>query len=169
MINNQANIIINNNLIENEQKKMKISKNNNIMNVVQSPKDSNAIIHKSNTAFINNKNFQTYTGNIDNNIYSISSNPFIDNSKYQNIAEKESFHLKEESEPNANKILTNKNAKSIKELKISQKKTNYKTNTVTSMQTNPQVLLSEQNQNNNIISNQTIISAQNQIQGNKPK
>ena len=168
MINNQANIIINNNLIENEQKKMKISKNNNIMNVVQSPKDSNAIIHKSNTAFINNKNFQTYTGNIDNNIYSISSNPFIDNSKYQNLAEKESFHLKEESEPNANKILTNKNAKSIKELKISQKKTNYKTNTVTSMQTNPHALLSEQNQNNNIISNQTIISAQNQIQIQNP-
>ena len=168
VINNQANIIINNNLNEHEQKKIKMSKNNNI-NIIQNQKDNNnnVIIHKSNTAYMHNKNYQTYTGNNNNNnnlnnAFNLSSNPFIDNSKYQNIAEKESYHLKEESEPNANKILTNKNAKSIKELKIPQKKTNYKTNTVTSLQTNPQSLLSEtslnNSNNNNIISNQNIVS-----------
>jgi len=173
IINNQANLIINNNLNEHEQKKMKyISKGNNTNNpnIKNIQQKENNIIQKSNTAFITNKNYQNLNDNTANNL---SSNPFIDNSKYQNIGEKESYHLKEEIEPNANKILTNKNAKSIKELKTTQKKTNYKTNTVTSMQTNTQGLLSDPNHilisNQNIISNNIITSQNNNNSSNNLK
>jgi hypothetical protein len=76
-----------------------------------------------------------------------NSNPFIDNSKYHNIGEKESFHLKEEKEPNINKIIANKNTKTIKEIKKSQKRTNYKTYTVTSIPINTENILSGLNPN----------------------
>ena len=127
-------------------------KNNNYI----SQKENNNIIHKSNTAFLTGqKNYYQTVNN--NNIY--TSNPFIDNSKYHNIGEKETYNLKEESEPNANKILTSKNGKTLKEIKKSQKKTNYKTNTVTSLPLNPQGLIPQSNQT--IINNQNIISISN--------
>ena len=75
---------------------------------------------------ISNINYQhlnnNTNANIKTNYNNINNNPFIDNSKYHNISEKQTYHLKNEIEPNANKILTNKNMKTIKEIKKSQKK-----------------------------------------------
>ena len=153
-INNQQNRNIND--IEGQKKINNISYiSNNAQNLKTnyfSQKDNN-IIHKSNTAFLTGQKnyYQTFNNN---NIH--SSNPFIDNSKYQNIGEKESYNLKEESEPNANKILTSKNGKTLKEIKKSQKKTGYKTNTVTSIPINAQGIIAQSNQN--IIINQNIIN-----------
>ena len=55
--------------------------------------------------------------------------------------------------------MTSKNGKTLKEIKKSQKKTNYKTNTVTSLPLNPQGLIPQSNQT--IINNQNIISISN--------
>ena len=152
--------------------------NNNIQNLKNK---ENNMVYKSNTNFISsmisNINYQhlnnNTNANINTNYININNNPFIDNSKYHNISEKQTYHLKNEIEPNANKILTNKNMKTIKEIKKSQKKkTNYKTNTVTSIPIDTQNILSESNpnlnsnQNNNIdtkdknnLSNNKIISS----------
>ena len=134
---------INNMYLSNEQKK-----NNNVSKkIIQNSKENN-IIQKSNTTFINTqKNYQTM--NVNNNNYSSNSNPFIDNSKYQNIGEKETYQLREEAEPNANKIPTYKNNKTIKEIKKLTKKTSYKTNTITSMPNNQGSLIQSNPINNN--------------------
>ena len=137
------------NMANNEQKKAgNIPKNNNnIQNLknyhqnvnIKDNNNTNAIL-KSNTTF-SQKN-----QNMNN---SLSSNPFIDNSKFQNIVEKETYQYREEKEPNANKILTNKNAKSIKGIKkVPAQKKVYHTNTVTSMPlVDSQQILSESNNN----------------------
>ena len=51
---------------------------------------------RSNITIINPASSQQNQQDIDN--------PFVDNAKYQNIAAKESFHLKSQNEPNANKV-----------------------------------------------------------------
>ena len=167
-ISSSANNI--NNINNEQQKKMNISKNMN-SNTIQNlkDKDNNPVIHKLSTAFISSMISQKNYQNLDNrtNTKNINNNPFIDNSKYYNIGEKESYHLKDEAEPNINRILTNKNAKTIKEIKKSQKMKNYKTNTVTYMPINTDNILSgsnpnynninQNNQNNNIeITNKNI-------------
>lgn len=140
-----------------DTKKLNISyknTNKNIVNLKNSQHSSrdHKMIHKANTNFINNK----ITQDFNNHNYLI--NPFTDSNNNSNIKQKELYHQKEDSEPNANKILTNKSTKTIKEIKNTQKmKTNYKTNTVTSLQVNTQELLSQSNQNNN----QTILSRNN--------
>ena len=156
MNKNMNNYIDNNigsyNMVNNEQKKVgNMSKNNNniqnLKNYHQNIKDNNTnVILKSNTVFTQKNQ------NMNN---SLSSNPFIDNSKYQNIVEKETYQYREEKEPNANKILANKNTKSIKGIKkIAAQKKGYHTNTVTSMPlVNSQQMLSESNNNENSQSN----------------
>jgi hypothetical protein len=149
--NNTDNNMINYNMANNEQKKVgNIPKNSNITNLKnyhQNLKDNNSnAILKSNT---------TYSQKNQNMSNSLSSNPFIDNSKYQNIVEKETYQYREEKEPNANKILTNKNTKSIKGIKkMLPGKKGYHTNTVTSMPlVDNQQILSESNNNDNNQSN----------------
>ena len=129
----------------NHEYQKKINKMNNNSNIIQNlkNKENSAVIHKSNTDFISSMISQKTQQKLNN------SNPFIDNSKYHNIEEKESFHLKEEKEPNINKIMTNKNTKTINEIKKSQKRTNYKTNTVTSIPINTENILSGLNSNYN--------------------
>ena len=170
--NNYSNIIFNNN--ELQRKMINTPKNHNTQKLKsnqQNPKDNN-VIYKSNTTYLmGNKKYQIINNRTNNNpldhiniiddIYS-SSNPFIDNSKYHNIGEKESLHLKEEIEPIANKILTTKDAKTIKAIIKSQKKSNYKTNTVTS-------LTNQIGQNQNIINNNMNINDKNDILGNNNK
>ena len=149
--NNTDNNMINYNMANNEQKKVgNIPKNSNITNLKnyhQNLKDnnSNAILKSSTTYLQKNQNMSN----------SLSSNPFIDNSKYQNIVEKETYQYREEKEPNANKILTNKNTKSIKGIKkVIPGKKGYHTNTVTSMPlVDNQQILSESNNNDNNQSN----------------
>ena len=108
----------------------------NLKNSAQNPKENN-VIQKSNTY---------YNKKID---YTYSLNPFINN----NIIDYESYNNTEDFEPNANRILTDKNIKSIKEIKKSQKKPNYKTNKVISNQTNSQRKLFQPNNNKNIYQN----------------
>ena len=152
--NNYNNNIYNNNINNIEQKKIdNLSNNTNNRNIIKSfntnPKENNNIL-KSNTNIVTssinhkNKNYQT---NINNNY---SSNPFIDNSKYQNNVEKEPYHYKEELEPNYNKIIANK-AKSKKSLKKIPQKKSYNPSTVIARQAdidNPQIMY-ESNQHNN--------------------
>ena len=139
---------INNLNINKNNSKSKIN-NKELINI---PKSNNYIISnnnnilKSNTVFASsNSAYNTYKNINTNNTKIYFSNLFIDNSKYHNIGEKETYDLKEEIEPNANKILTAKNTKTIKEIKRSFKKTNYKTNTVSPLPVNTQGLLSESN------------------------
>ena len=134
--NNSKNKINNNELIKIPKSNNYIPNNNINNNILK----SNTVFASSNTAYNNYKNI-----NSANNTRIYYSNLFIDNSKYHNIGEKETYDLKEEIEPNANKILTTKNTKTIKEIKKSFKKTNYKTNTVSPLPINTQGLLSEAN------------------------
>ena len=171
-LNNNKNNInnLNNNINAymniNDQKRMgSLSKNNNNSNIPnlksnhQNQKDNNTIL-KSNTSFIPSsiphKNENNQFVNNNNN----SSNPFIDNSKYQNIGEKETYQFRDESEPNANKILTSK-TKTIKSIKKTQQKQGYNFNTITSTTTtivDNQEIITESNQNNNQSSNFKMIS-----------
>jgi len=137
------------NMANNEQKKAgNIPKNNNnIQNLKNYHQNVNIKDNNSTNAILkSNTTFSQKNQNMNN---SLSSNPFIDNSKYQNIVEKETFQYREEKEPNANKILTNKNAKSIKGIKkVPAQKKGYHTNTVTSMPlVDSQQILSESNNN----------------------
>ena len=172
-LNNNKNNInnLNNNMNAymniNDQKRMgSLSKNNNNSNIPnlksnhQNQKDNNNVILKSNTSFIPSsiphKNENNQFVNNNNN----SSNPFIDNSKYQNIGEKETYQFRDESEPNANKILTSK-TKTIKSIKKTQQKQGYNFNTITSTTTtivDNQEIITESNQNNNQSSNFKMIS-----------
>ena len=95
------------------------NKPNNIDEINATKKITN--IEKQNTYINTNNNNKIIPAqtnqNIRKNIISISSTtskenqpntvstPFIDNSKYQNIGEKESIHLKGTSEPNVNQIM----------------------------------------------------------------
>jgi len=137
------------NMANNEQKKAgNIPKNNNnIQNLKNYHQNVNIKDNNSTNAILkSNTTFSQKNQNMNN---SLSSNPFIDNSKYQNIVEKETYQYREEKEPNANKILTNKNAKSIKGIKkVPAQKKGYHTNTVTSMPlVDSQQILSESNNN----------------------
>ena len=163
---NNLNRNINSYMNINDQKRMgSLSKNNNNSNIPnlksnhQNQKDNNTIL-KSNTSFIPSsiphKNENNQFVNNNNN----SSNPFIDNSKYQNIGEKETYQFRDESEPNANKILTSK-TKTIKSIKKTQQKQGYNFNTITSTTTtivDNQEIITESNQNNNQSSNFKMIS-----------
>ena len=136
-------------MANNEQKKAgNISKNNNNIQNLKNYHQNVNIKDNNNTNPIlkSNTTFSQKNQNMNN---SLSSNPFIDNSKYQNIVEKETYQYREEKEPNANKILTNKNAKSIKGIKkVPTQKKGYHTNTVTSMPlVDSQQILSESNNN----------------------
>ena len=147
-INNQQNQQSQNsqniNIYSEEQKNVnniqKIFNIPNLKNNRQNPKDNNIIL-KSNTNFIKKTE------------YSHSLNPFIYNDKNNNLVEYETYNHLEDLEPIANKILTDKNIKSIKEIKKSQKKPNYKTNKVFSNQTNSQRKLFQPNYNKYIYQN----------------
>ena len=100
-INNQQIIKITsvNNTNNNEQKKSTIVEKY-INNIQKNAQNQNQI----------NQNKKPYTSNI-----SLTSTPktqqnennvFIDNTQYQNISEKESYHLKVQSEPSINKLMT---------------------------------------------------------------
>ena len=151
MNNNTDNNNISYNMANNEQKKAgNIPKNNNnIQNLKNIHQNINLKDNNNNTNIIlkSNTTFSQKNQNMNN---SLTSNPFIDNSKYQNIVEKETYQYREEREPNANKILTNKNTKSIKGIKkVQAQKKGYHTNTVTSMPlVDNQQILSESHNNN---------------------
>ena len=133
---------INNISYEHQKKINTLNINNNIIQNLKN-KENNAVIHKSNTAFISSVISRKNQQNLNN------SNPFIDNSKYHNITEKESYYLKDEKDPNINKIMANKNKKAIKEYKKSHIITNYKTNTISSIPINTENILSGSNPNYN--------------------
>ena len=132
--NNQQ---IRNIIINNDNKSSNNSQNNytipNLKNNQQNYKDNNNkdnnIIHKSNTSFMTRQKIYQYSNN--NNNY--SNNPFVDNDKYHNILEKDLYyHSRDDSEPNANKILTNSHIITIREIKKSQKKNKIKSGLLSS-------------------------------------
>ena len=71
------------------------------------------IIQKSNTNVNTNNNShqKSYSNHITES--KKNNNPFIDNDKYQNIVEKESIHIKEQIEPNINKIVSSAKTKTM--------------------------------------------------------
>ena len=148
--NNQQNKNINNNIMINDQKNLSGYQKNNIQNIKNNQNPKERKIHKSNTTFIiKQKNYKT----VNNNTY--LSNPFIDNDKYNNIVEKDLYNFRDDSEPNANKILTDKGIKFIREIKKSQRKKKYKTKTVNIASTNSQGVITQSISNSN--SNKNII------------
>ena len=145
----------NNNIKEKVQQMNKNVEHKNIQN-----KDLSASININNNENINsNKNLQqkndinngknllSKSHNIpiakDNNIVNkinskniiISSNPFIDNNKYNNIGGKESNNLKEDLKTNPNKALASKISRTVKTM---QKSENYKINTSSHIPVNDQ-------------------------------
>ena len=115
----------------------------NLKNSHQNPKDNNNnIIVKSNNYYTKKPTEHNY-----------SLNPFVYNDKYNNLIDYESYNNTEDLEPNANRILTDKNIKSIKEIKKSQKKPNYKTNKLISNHTNSHRKLFQLNPNKYIYQN----------------
>ena len=155
--NNNLNNNMNDNININDQKRMgSFSKNNNnnIPNLKSNHQNPNNVILKSNTSFIPSSLPHKNENNQDIN-KNYSTNPFIDNSKYQNIGEKESYQFRDESEPNANKIITSK-TKTIKSIKKTQQKQSYNNNTVTSTtMVDNQQIITESIPNNNNINNQS--------------
>ena len=103
-VNNQQNVKTTsiNNTNTNEQKKsIIIEKNINNNNSQRNVQNQNQI----------NQNKKPYSSNISLTItqktqQNENNNVFIDNTQYQNISEKESYHLKVQSEPSINKLMT---------------------------------------------------------------
>ena len=176
--NNQQ---IRNIIINNGNKNSNNSQNNNIIpnlkNNQQNYKDNNnkdnIIIHKSNTSSMARQKINQYQSN--NNNY--SNNPFVDNDRYHNILEKDLYYFsRDDSEPNANKILTNSDIITLKAIKKSQKKyklksglsSNYrgisKNSNRNYSQTN--VDINNKNPNNNFNSYNSLTYRQRQVKEN---
>ena len=156
-INTKGNIRLKNNISKSTSQTTS-NTGNNINNsdqkkIVNIPKATNIIknnqqnpIQKSNTSY--------YTQSLSQKIaQQNNSNPFIDNSKYQNISEKESYHLKEENDININ---TNKtrtiNPPQIKQnISLTQSENNtYKSATYKQSKTNRAETLGNLKSNINI-------------------
>ena len=96
-------------IINTQHQNINITHNTNNIN----EQNKVVIIQKSNTNVNTNNNShqKSYSNQITES--KKNNNPFIDNDKYQNIVEKESIHIKEQIEPNINKIVSSAKTKTM--------------------------------------------------------
>jgi hypothetical protein len=166
--NNNMNIKTNINTSKNNELKRvdSTSKNNklhNSKNNQQNPKENNVIL-KSNTTFVPYSSPQK--------LQKFQSNPFVDNSKYQNLGEKQSYQFKEENEQNQsqnqNKNISNKAIKAIKSQRKKERKScNYNTMTSMTMLDNQQVMSNDIIKFNNIKKSSYKTSTHKQAKGQR--
>ena len=149
----------NNNELKRVDSSTKNNKIHNSKNLQQNPKENNVIL-KSNT------NFVPYSS--PHKLQKYQSNPFVDNSKYQNLGEKQSYQFKDESEQNQKLMGTSRAAKAVKSTKRKERKScNYNTLTSMTMIDNQQVMSNDILKFNNIKKSSYKTSTHKQIKGQR--
>lgn len=168
--NNNMNIKANINTPKsNELKRVDSSSKNNKLqnskNYQQNPKENNSIL-KSNT------NFVPYSS--PHKLQKYQSNPFVDNSKYQNLGEKNSYQFRDENEQNQNQNqnknqnISSRAAKAVKSQKRKERKScNYNTMTSMTMIDNQQVMSNDMIKCNNIKKSSYKTSTHKQAKGQR--
>ena len=168
--NNNMNIKTNINTSKNNELKRvdSSSKNNKLhssKNSQQNSKDNNIIL-KSNTNFI------PYSS--PHKLQKYQMNPFVDNSKYQNLGEKQTYQFKDENEQNQsqnqnqNKNISGRATKAVKSQKRKERKScNYNTMTSMTIIDNQQVMSNDMIKFNNIKKSSYKTSTHKQIKGQR--
>ena len=160
--NNIMNIKTNINTSKNNELKRVDSSSKN--NKLHSSKNSQQIPKENNTILKTYTNFVPYSS--PHKLQKYQPNPFVDNSKYQNLGEKQSYQFKEENEQNQN--ISSRATKTVKSQKRKERKScNY--NTVTSMTMNDgqQVMSNDMIKFNNIKKSSYKTSTHKQAKGQR--
>jgi len=174
LINSSTNNSINNNM--NIKTSINSSKNSELKRVdsssksnkLQSSKNSQQSQKDNNIILKSNTNFMPCSS--PHKLQKYQTNPFVDNSKYQNLAEKQTYQFRDENEQNQNRNqnITSRATKAVKNLKRKERKScNYNTMTSMTMIENQQVMSNDMIRFNNIKKSSYKTSTHKQAKGQR--